>query len=34
MQTKNIDDMERLLTITEEDIKDIRPEESKNRIGF
>ena len=34
MQTRNIDDMERLLTITEDDIKDIRPEESKNRIGF
>lgn len=34
IMTRNIDDMERLLTITEEDIKDIRPEESKNRIGF
>ncbi len=33
-QTRYIDDYERLITITEEDIKDIKAEESKNRIGF
>lgn len=34
MQTRNVDDYERLVTITEEDVKDIKAEESKNRIGF
>ncbi len=34
MQTRNVDDYERLTTITEEDIKEIKAEESKNRIGF
>lgn len=32
--TRNETDMERLLTFTEEDIKDIKAEESKRRIGF
>ena len=34
MQTRNVDEYERLTTITEEDIKEIKAEESKNRIGF
>lgn len=33
-QTRYIDDYERLITITEDDVKDIKAEESKNRIGF
>ncbi len=32
--TRNDTDMDRLLTFTEEDIKDIKAEESKKRIGF
>lgn len=32
--TRNETDMERLLTFTEEDIKDIKAEESRKRIGF
>lgn len=32
--TRGIDDMERLLTFTEEDISEIKAEESKKRIGF
>ena len=32
--TRNEVDMEKLLTFTEEDIKDIKAEESKRRIGF
>lgn len=31
---KNENDMEKLLLITEEDITDIKPERSKNKIGF
>lgn len=33
-QTRNINDTDRLLTITEEDIKNIKAEESRKRIGF
>ena len=33
-QTKNITDTERLLTFTSEDIKNIKAEESKRKIGF
>ena len=32
--TRGIDDMERLLTFTEEDISEIKAEESRKRIGF
>ncbi len=32
--TRGIDDMERLLTFTEEDILEIKAEESRKRIGF
>ena len=32
--TRNIDDYERLLTFTEEDIPEIKAEESRKRIGF
>lgn len=32
--TRGIDDMERLLSFTEEDISEIKAEESKKRIGF
>ena len=31
---KNENDMEKLLLITEDDITDIKPERSKNKIGF
>ena len=31
---KNENDMEKLLLITEEDVTDIKPERSKNKIGF
>ena len=35
MKTRSImDDTERLLTFTEEDIPEIKAEESKKRIGF
>ena len=34
MKTRNIDDKERLLTFTEEDIPEIKAEESRKRIGF
>lgn len=34
MNTRNIDDLDRLLTFTEEDIKTIKAEESRKRIGF
>ena len=34
VNTKGVYDMERLLLITPEDIKDIKAEESKNKIGF
>ena len=34
VNTKGIYDRERLLLIKEEDIKDIKAEESKNKIGF
>lgn len=34
MKTRNIDDMERLLTFTEEDIPEVKAEESRKRIGF
>ena len=33
-QTRNITEMERLLTFTEEDVTEIKAEESKKRIGF
>ena len=32
--TRGVDDMERLLTFTEEDISEIKAEESRKRIGF
>ena len=32
--TRNVDDYERLLTFTEEDIPDMKAEESRKRIGF
>ena len=32
--TRNVDDMDRLLTFTEEDIPEIKAEESRKRIGF
>ncbi len=34
IQTRKIEEQERLLTITEEDVKDIKAEASRNRIGF
>ena len=34
VNTKGVYDMDRLLLITPEDIKDIKAEESKNKIGF
>ena len=34
MKTRNITDMDRLLTFTEEDIPEIKAEESRKRIGF
>ena len=34
MKTRNVSDMERLLTFTEEDIPEIKAEESRKRIGF
>jgi len=34
VKTRGIDDMERLLTFTEEDIPEIKAEESRKRIGF
>ena len=34
VRTRNVTDMERLLTFEEEDIKNIKAEESKKRIGF
>jgi hypothetical protein len=34
VNTQGIYDKERLLLITPEDIKDIKAEESKNKIGF
>ena len=32
--TRGVDDYERLLTFTEEDIAEIKAEESRKRIGF
>ena len=32
--TREETDMERLVTFTEEDVKDIKAEESRKRIGF
>lgn len=34
IKTRNITDMDRLLTFTEEDIPEIKAEESRKRIGF
>ena len=34
MKTRGVDDKERLLTFTEEDIPEIKAEESRKRIGF
>ena len=34
VNTRGIDDMDRLLTFTEEDIPEIKAEESRKRIGF
>jgi SpoVK/Ycf46/Vps4 family AAA+-type ATPase len=34
VQTRNVDDMDRLLTFEEEDVKNIKAEESRKRIGF
>lgn len=34
IKTRKVDDMDRLLTFTEEDIPEIKAEESRKRIGF
>jgi hypothetical protein len=34
VQTRNVEDMDRLLTFEEEDVKNIKAEESRKRIGF
>ena len=34
MKTRDVSDMERLLTFTEEDIPEVKAEESRKRIGF